>query len=173
MAKQYLAKAVANKFIDIAQEKNCTDLSPMKLQKLIYFAHGWALVVFGGGGLIEEDIQAWPYGPVIQSIYHEFKIFGNERIGKKAEEAFYGGGYALGFSEPEIDPDDQEANNLINRIWEVYGSFTPIQLSNMTHDPGTPWDQILKQHDGNLPRDLPISNELICSYFTSLVGKSA
>ena len=61
MSEPYSAKAVANYFLARAKESGET-LSPMKLQKLIYFAHGWHLAVFDAP-LLDEEVQAWDYGP--------------------------------------------------------------------------------------------------------------
>lgn len=70
--------AVANYFLDKAREDG-VDLSPMKLQKLIYFAHGWHLAIYGEP-LIDESVEAWAWGPVISSIYHDFKKYGRDPI---------------------------------------------------------------------------------------------
>lgn len=70
--------AIANYFIELA--KNDDNLvSPMKLQKLVYFAHGWCLAL-ADKPLINEKVEAWQYGPVVGSLYREFKKYGNEGI---------------------------------------------------------------------------------------------
>lgn len=69
--KQYSAKAIANKFLDIAESEGAK-IDPMKMQKLVYIAHGWGLG-FLGEPLITQDIEAWKYGPIISDLYHEFK----------------------------------------------------------------------------------------------------
>jgi len=45
----------------------------MKLQKLVYYAHGWHLAL-NNEPLIDEQVECWQYGPVISSLFHEFKI---------------------------------------------------------------------------------------------------
>lgn len=41
MGFTYTSKAIVNKFIGLAKEQGRSDLSPMKLQKLVYYAHAW------------------------------------------------------------------------------------------------------------------------------------
>ena len=69
---------VANWFLDRA-DKDGKPLDPMKLQKLIYFAHGWHLALTSKP-LINEHPEAWAYGPVIPSIYHRFKKYGRDAV---------------------------------------------------------------------------------------------
>jgi len=73
----YRSMAVANWFID-----HVRNLTPLKLQKLIYYAHGWHLAL-RDQPLIDELIEAWEYGPVVPNVYHEFKEFGNQPITRR------------------------------------------------------------------------------------------
>ena len=78
----FSAKAVANVFLELADAAKQT-LTPMKLQKLVYYAHGWYLGLTGRP-LLDELIQAWSFGPVVRSLYNEFKEFGADPITHKA-----------------------------------------------------------------------------------------
>src|SRR5208282_4587731 len=71
---QYPSMAVANWFIE-----NLSRVDPLKLQKLVYFAHGWHLAL-RDQPLIDELVEAWDYGPVVPSLYHQFKRYGNQSI---------------------------------------------------------------------------------------------
>src|SRR5689334_3355834 len=84
MSAPYQSKAIANAFLNLGfREKR--GISPMKLQKLVYFAHGYYPGAYKNP-LIDECFEAWPYGPVVPSLYHEFKEFGNSRITRLASE---------------------------------------------------------------------------------------
>src|SRR5215510_7158653 len=76
--RPYDSKAAANWFLDLGQP-----LTPMKLQKLVYFAHGWSLALTGVP-LIKDAVEAWRYGPVIPALYHEFKHNGARPITDRA-----------------------------------------------------------------------------------------
>lgn len=56
--------------------KDGTNISRVRLQKLMYFAWGefW---VFHKTHLFETDFFAWPYGPVIPDLYEEVKKANN------------------------------------------------------------------------------------------------
>jgi len=161
--KIYSAKAVANAFLDIAESEGAR-IAPMKLQKLIYLAHGWSLGL-AGRVLISDPVQAWTYGPVIESIYHEFKAFGSGFINVKATE--------LNLNEktfeftsltPQIDEGDDDVNSLIAKVWKVYGKYTGLQLSNITHQSDTPWSDC---YTG--ARNVSIDNKVIKEHYAKLI----
>ena len=66
------ALVLANNFIVEAQNGNIKNLTPMKLQKLMYFTYG-RYAAQTGRQLFSENFQAWQYGPVLSSVYQEFK----------------------------------------------------------------------------------------------------
>ena len=74
--------AIANYFIKKPFEDG-TELTPMKLLKLVYAAHGWHLDL-AGEPLIGERVEPWKYGPVVPSAYDEFKDYGDRNITKLA-----------------------------------------------------------------------------------------
>ena len=172
MAAPCSAKAIANYFLDIAKRDGKT-LQPMKIQKLVYIAHGWHLALLDKP-LIEDPVEAWRWGPVIKDLYHEFKEFGRTPITKKATDLNFeekpGGGIRIKFETPNLeqcsdDPDTAKA--FLERVWKVYGTFTSTQLSNMTHKKGAPWDKTMEQ------RELRISDDLIKDHFQELAKKNA
>ena len=130
----YSAKAVANYFLDLASGDGKT-LDPMQIQKLVYYAHGWHLAIIENP-LIDENVEAWRWGPVIPSLYHEFKRFGSGPISGHAHRVrMIAGGLVL--STPRIEETIEDGSieltkAILNQIWKVYGDFTGLQLSTMT-----------------------------------------
>lgn len=163
-----IADAVANRFLDIAGEQGAK-ISPMKIQKLVYFAHGWHLAI-SGEPLITELVQAWKFGPVIQSLYREFKEFGNDPISRHAREVRLINGEIEAYA-PQLE--NELPNAVVQRVWNQYGKFTAIQLSNLTHEPGSPWHQVASGFPGGLPRGLNIPNEIIRDFFRANARASA
>lgn len=156
------ARAIANRFLDIAKD-NGEPVTPMKLIKLVYIAHGWQLGITGQP-LFEDTVEAWQYGPVVPSVYHAFKKFGNKQITSKATELDI-----EDWCEIEIREDMASSEeDLLQRIWDVYGKFNGIQLSNMTHKSGTPWDQVWNEQGGCECESTPIPGHLIKRYYKNL-----
>jgi len=144
-------KAIANYFLDLAQASG-QGMTPMKLQKLVYYANGW-YAGYTGQPLIDEAVEAWPYGPVIPSLYHEFKRYGSAEIDSRARE-----------EGREVQPPaDTELRQFLDNVWKQYGQFTGIRLSEMTHALGSPWDLTWKAAAG--VRNAGIPFELIARHF--------
>lgn len=135
--KSYSPAQVANSFLKLSH--NCQQgLDPLKIQKLIFFAHGWSLAL-DEISLINEPFHAWRFGPVISSVYHEFKQYGNNPIKHFMSELVESENNSFSWSSTFITPDDRNANELIKKIFDNYGKFSGSELSNMTHEKGTPW----------------------------------
>lgn len=170
----YSSQAVANYFIDLGR-RDSKPLSPLKLQKLVYFAHGWYLALTGEP-LLNEQIEAWQYGPVVPSLFWDFREFGSESIDRPATTIEVGNGdFLVEVKTPRIEDevgDHEPAKSILNRVWDSYGQFTAVQLSNMTHKSGTPWSDVVTQHHFHPPRGTDIPGELIKSHFESLLEGS-
>lgn len=164
----YDAKAVANYFLDLAAESNET-LTPMKLQKLVFFAHGWHLAIYGTA-LLDEQVEAWAFGPVVPTLYHEFKHVGNQIIVDKASTGLFRNG-KFAIDVPSIPENETRATELLKRVWEVYSKYSAIQLSNMTHAPGTPWERVIREHGGRVPKSTDIPEQYIVDYFRQLASR--
>lgn len=131
-------------------------LSPMKLIKLVYIAHGWMLGLYGRP-LFHGDVEAWRYGPVIRELYHEIKKF--------RARAVPTGQIALSDDASEFDEYEK---GVMNQVHDVYGTkYSALQLSKMTHSPGTPWDIVYNK----MGQDFVIPNDLIEHHYADLYRK--
>lgn len=161
----YDAKAVANYFLELAERDGKT-LDPMKIQKLVYLAHGWHLAI-AGKPLVTERIEAWPYGPVVRSLYSAFQDAGSGPITTPAREAQFANGQVVLIVAPRIgdaqDPANEQTLKILDEVWRTYGGFTAVQLSNLTHQTGSPWDTVW--NGGSDKSGLVIDDKLIQEYF--------
>lgn len=169
----YAAQAVANFFIKKSIDDKINNLNIMKLIKAVFIAHGFYLAL-KDKPLINEYVQAWKYGPVIDSVYHEFKGLGHQPIaflaasdiGEDADGNVYPKSYY------EIPEADQETIGFLNQIWEMCKHQSGIELSNWTHKAGSPWRQIWDSKD-RVKINPQIPEELIKSYFKGLLKSGA
>lgn len=128
----YTSIQIANWFIRKAKNEKA-ELTPMKLLKLVYIAHGWHLGLSNGKPLVGEDVQAWKFGPVFPDLYHRIKKYGGGQI-----EDFI----AVAEDDIAIVPSsDVFVAALLDKIWEVYGGANGVELSELTHADGTPWSK--------------------------------
>lgn len=155
-------KSVANYFIELARANN-EPLDPMKLQKLVYYAQGW-YAGYTGQPLINESIEAWPFGPVVPSLYHEFKKYGYSPIREKAKD------YVNGVYGEVPIPAVPSINQFLNNIWNSYARFTGVALSEMTHAQGSPWHQAMMSNPGVRSIDIPF--DAIAQHFRTVVQNS-
>lgn len=140
----YDARQIANWFVQRA-EKDGKRLSIMQLLKLVYISHGWYLEM-SGAPLIRNKIEAWKHGPVIPDVYRAFR------------------GQDVNVSVPIAGFDaikNSYAENILEQIYNSYGQIHAFRLSDMTHEPGGPWD-IASKKFGYFA---PITNDLILSHY--------
>ncbi|MDC7141904.1 Panacea domain-containing protein [Bacteroides finegoldii] len=117
----YKALDIANKIISKTDLEHGDTISNLKLQKMMYYQQGFHLAYFGTP-LFDEDIVAWQYGPVVPSVYQEYKSFESNSISTSKE------GISLS--------DDEE--ELFNNVYEEYNQFSAVALMKMTHEE-SPW----------------------------------
>ena len=120
------ASDVAKWFIVRNRLEEINDGDPitnLKLQKLLYYAQGAALAL-EDEKLFDEDIYAWKHGPVVVSVYNEYKKFGSSGI--VLEDGF------------DIHQIDEKTTKILEEVYNVFGQYTAWRLRNMTHEE-MPW----------------------------------
>lgn len=119
-------------------------VSPLKLQKLLYYQQAWHMVFFGRENqLFDSAPQAWVNGPVYPDVYFQYKDcvpgmcerlhesdFSSSEDSILADIADLAG--KLGLDEKEI--------KLFDSVVDLYGTKTQNQLIFMTHSE-LPWSE--------------------------------
>lgn len=146
----YSPVQVANRFVILGNQHQ-NPLTHMQLQKLTYIAHGYYLA-FTGRPLLNEFVSAWKYGPVIPGMYDAFKNYGNKPVASPA------------MVPQGMTPMDPQADSVIGAVYQYYGNKDGIELSTLTHMPGTPWSQAYTGLSSTI-----IPNEVIKSYYDALI----
>ena len=144
------AKAIA-RYILACGAADGKVLTPMQLLKLVYICHGWTLGLLGRP-LFPDPVEAWRYGPVVPPVYREYRHFG-------------GGAIVCAVRQPAHGSFDRQEQSIVSQVLEKYGSFTGLELSALTHRPGSPWD-ITRKAGG-----VRISNDLIEQHYKQLAAR--
>lgn len=130
-------------------------ITHLKLQKLLYFANGICLAETGEP-LFSDNIEAWSYGPVIKSVYDEFKKFGRKPLELKD----------ISDEEKKIIINkvvhDSKIRKILDFVYENYAIYTAWKLVDMAHEKGSPWDITMEKNKGEKGI---IENSLIKDYF--------
>ncbi|MCY4491114.1 MAG: DUF4065 domain-containing protein [Thaumarchaeota archaeon] len=114
-------------------------LTHMQINRLAYISHGFTLAL-ENEPLFSDGVQAWKYGPIIPSIYHVLKRYRDSPVpalgycGTLLENAKE----RLNFINSVI-PDNHKS--VIKEVLSVYGGFSGLGLSTITHEKGSPWEQ--------------------------------
>ena len=157
----YTPQHVANYFLKRARDEN-RPITQLKLIKLVYIAHGWNLAL-AGEPLYDEPVQAWKHGPVIPSVYHEFKHFGRRTVDQLAEHRNLD---TMAADYPEIPKSDATTQKILNLVWNAYRKFSGEALIEKTHEEGSPWSQTFEAN----VRYSVIQDELIRKHFEERIA---
>ena len=147
----FSAVNVSNNILLRAFEQDVS-VSPMKLQKLLYFvASEYAKET--GTPLFNEQFRAWQYGPVLRSVYDEFKSYSGAPIRKYAKDAE---GKAYRIDENKNPP----LARALDRVWSQAKGVSAVELSRITHEPGSAWFNTYQARGSELiPEDALAADE--------------
>jgi uncharacterized phage-associated protein len=113
-------------------------ISNLKLQKLLYYAQAWSLAILDKP-LFNDEIEAWVHGPVVPSVWREFRPWSWQPIMQK-------------ISKPEISA---RVERHLKEVIAAYGHLSAYQLETLTHEE-KPWRNARK----GIPNDVSC-NEVI------------
>ncbi len=108
-----------------------------KLQKLLYYAQAWS-VTMNDQPLFEDKIEAWVHGPVVRSVYNNFRKFGYSTIDAAVDSK-------------ELNEIPSKSKTFLDEIWRLYGKFDSSYLEMLTHSE-EPWQMAregLVSHEGS------------------------
>lgn len=137
------ALLIANSILDDAFEYDYS-ISPMKLQKLIYFVYKKYLQD-NRRPLFNEYFEVWQHGPVLPSVYREFKRYSGNTI---SSYAYFGDRTVrlVSKSHPEI-------HLALEYVLSRYRRYGAVELSQITHQEGTAWSKALSRNELYLDDD--------------------
>lgn len=150
MASEALCSShqAAHFFIKTA-DRSKTQITAMKVQKLLYLSQGYHLAIYGRPLFTNEAIMAFKYGPVCPAVRNEFIIYGTDQIDSSAIEW------------PLLNGSKVK---LLERIWATHGHLTDNQLSRIATEEGGPWHQAVTRY--GMHAEALISDILMAEFFS-------
>lgn len=156
----YPASVIALAFVEKGIEEG-QFVTQMKLQKMVYFAHGYHLAKYGEP-LIIEQFEAWKFGPVVQDIYQTYKLYGSDPI----MDTYF-------LPKPprnyRYKPLSDSAVDSIEYTWKVTKLLSANQLSQWSHLDGSPWARVYDPTKSSTT----IPDESIREFFQNLLAEQA
>lgn len=150
-------RSVANFLLDEATSQGM-QITNLALNKILYFCHAWYLAHYKTP-LLSTTFEAWDHGPVIPSVYHQFKRHKNSPITTRAKMIDLDTGDDV---VAKTDFSAEERTYLLKML-AFYGVRSGSTLRNMSHEIGAPWDQV--RQDAPEP-GMVIPDKIIAEYFS-------
>jgi uncharacterized phage-associated protein len=130
------------------QGEESDPLTHLRLQKLLYYAQAWSLIL-RETELFSEEICAWQNGPVVEEVYRKLP---DGRCAACVPETSFD-------SAPDLEPEDAA---FVKHFWDAYCGYSASQLYRMTHAE-MPWQKTWKDRP---TENAPIPIEDIEEYFS-------
>lgn len=137
-----LAAHVINRCMDLGEPT-----THFKLQKMLYLLEVKSLV-HSGKSLIDENFEAWEYGPFLRSVYNKYSYMAACEIKVRQK------------TDREL-PSDQR-NAIINNIDELAG-MNLWELAQISMEADTPWAKVYEKD-----KEVKIPDQLMVSYAKTL-----
>lgn len=134
--------------ISIHREMFDESPTPMKLQKLCYYAQGYRLAE--GKQQFPDELQAWQHGPVNYDLFQAYRDLQWRQINQ------------------EIDASELANDEFLREVVGAYGRFDGAALSTMTHRE-EPWLRTREGLSESAGSDRVIAKELIGHYFKRIM----
>lgn len=99
------------------------EVTPLMLQKLLYFVQGVSCALYKEP-LLSEDCQAWVHGPVYPQVYDMFRDFKFNPI----EDARFA------ILEGMEDALDEKKRRVVDLVVDTFGEYGGKRLEKITHE---------------------------------------
>lgn len=142
------------RYVGLTMISKGLSVSPLKLQKILYYVQAWYMVFFGRDKTLFHDTpQAWVNGPVYPSIYYRYKSKVPNMCDHMKASHFDINEEGSVIDELRLLSDKMSLNKeemeLIDSVVMLYGSKTQNALIFLTHAE-KPW---VEKREGLRPFD--------------------
>jgi uncharacterized phage-associated protein len=160
MKKQprYKALDIARFFIGQVDVAKGDSITPLKVQKLVYYSQAWNYTLFGEP-LFDEKIEAWAHGPVIESVWREYKSFATRNSPIDISKVTC-----------EVPDFDDQTKKLLADIRRIYAEHSGTYLERLTHSEA-PWQEARQGLTAYAISNNEITLDSMKKYYSSLSKK--
>lgn len=149
----FCAKDIAEYFLAQPTTNESEKITPLKLQKLLYYSQGFTLAILGQK-LFSDRIEAWRHGPVCPNIYQEYKKYSYHPIPRFEN-----------INELNKITSNKAVAAILAAVWIYFKDYSGNQLEEMTHQEA-PWQNAVAKGLNTEIRD-----QNLLEYFRKLVKK--
>lgn len=139
--------------------KKAEEVTPLALQKMLYFIQGIYMVLFDVE-LFSEECEAWSHGPVFREVYEVFKNFKYNPIDDTRFSMFQNRFNELSGTEKMV----------IDLVIESFGVYSGKILEKITHEE-SPWKKARTNCLPGEPSNELIPKKEIKNYFSEVAKK--
>ncbi len=132
------------------------EVTPLMLQKLLYFIQGIYSALYGTPVFI-EDCRAWVHGPVYPEVYDLFRDFKYNPIDDVRFALLKGAADTL----------TQEEKKVIDLVVNTFGIYGGKVLEQITHNE-EPWKNARRGYSEGIPSNEILSKESIMRYYKAI-----
>lgn len=153
--RPFSANDYADWFINMTDRGSGEVITPLMVQRLLYFAQAWHLAN-KGRPLFAEEFEAWATGPVIRSVFERFQYASFECV-------------------PVIDNAREitgEKLGLLEAVREEYACYQPTKLNTLSQEPGGPWEEARGARAPEAACDTIITKDAMKRFYGAKIGKS-
>lgn len=148
--------SIANCIIDLYKQINNKDISLLELLKHQFFCYGWYYARYNKI-LFNGTFMAYSLGPIIRELYIGF------------DSAYQEGFVIVKKHELGNENISQEVRDFIEETIIKYIDGLPLELSDITHLPHTPWAKTVE----NKGLYAQIDKNLIMEYYNKLLKEKS
>ena len=135
------------------------EVTPLMLQKLLYFIQGVYSALYGKP-VFAEECRAWIHGPVYTEVFDLFRDFKYNPI----DDARFA---LLEGAEDALTDDEKKVIDLVVNTFGMYGGKV---LERITHNE-TPWIEARKGYGDSIPSNELLPKERIMKYYMAVNKK--
>ena len=154
---------VMSEYVVLFCQNMGVSITPLKLQKLLYYVQSWHIAKFERDTLFNSLPEAWVNGPVYRKVYDVYKgtFFKNANIETDLDEE------SLSIElkkKQELLALEANQLTLVNAVLDTYAKLSDERLVLMTHSE-TPWNEARKDLSPIDRSDKQLSVDSIYNYF--------